>query len=163
MAQLIIGLGSGRSGSTSLARFFSEQPDSFFCHEGAYDRPRFLRYTFGHSLSWDIDDAEFEKWLAGLTRAAGDAKYFGDCALYLLPYTERILAARPEARFICIKRERAATVRSLLRANAGVNPWQKSPAGKQNRWERIFPKFEGVSREEAAIRYWDLYYSIAEE
>lgn len=163
MAQLVIGLGSGRSGSVSLARFLDTQPDAFFCHESAYARPRLLRYTFGDILPWEPDERAFGAWLAGLERAAAPALFYGDVAPYLLPYTERILAERPTARFICVKRERAAVVASFLRHSAGTNPWQEHDGRRWLRrsWDRAFPTFAAASKAEAAGKYWDLYYARA--
>lgn len=164
MGRLVVGLGSGRSGSTSLARFLGAQPNSFFCHEGAYYRPAFLRYTFGEYLPWDIDEDAFRTWLSELTHAAGEAAFFGDCAFYLLPYTDLIRAAHPEARFICIKRDRAAVVASFLRQHVGTNPWQEHDGSfwLMRMRDRTFPKFDARTKAEAVGKYWDLYSAMTE-
>jgi hypothetical protein len=163
--RLVIGLGTGRSGTVSLARFLDRQPGAFFSHEGGYDRPRLLRHTFGHILPWEPSQTAFAAWLAGLERAAAGASVYGDVAPYLLPYVERIQAARPGARFLCVRRAREEVVRSFLRHTAGTNPWQEHDGRRYLRrsWDAAFPKLTAASKAEAIARYWERYDAQARE
>jgi hypothetical protein len=154
--RLVIGLGTGRSGSASLARFFGAQPGAFFAHEGAYARPRALRYTFGVILPWEPSAAAFAGWQAGLERAARGAAFYGDVGSYFLPYVGRILEARPEARFVCIERDRAEVVASFLRKSAGIDPW-RAGAARRSAWDPAFPSLAAASKAAAIGSYWDLY------
>lgn len=162
MARLLIGLGSGRSGTVSLSRFLDAQPDSFIVHEGAYDS--FIRFSHGHLLPWEVDRSKFERWLRGLERAARGARFCGDVASYLLPYVPLIRAAHPDTRFLCLRRSREETVRSFMRKTPGVNPWitHDGTLWRHYRWDKIFPKVRATEKAAAIGEYWDVYYAQAE-
>jgi len=54
-----------------------------------------------------------------------DALIVGDVANVYLTYVPAILAEWPTARFLCLQRNRADTVRSMLAHVGDRNPWQK--------------------------------------
>ena len=60
--------------------------------------------------------------------AESEARYFGDVHSAYLPYAERLLTQHPDARFICLQRDRAATVKSFLAKTARkANHWAPTP------------------------------------
>ncbi len=150
--QLVIGLGSGRCGTTSLAHLLNKQPHASVTHE---EPPL---------LPWQVDAALLAERLAGLR--ARPETLVGDVAFYYLPYVELIAAQLPNTRFVCLRRDREETVRSFVAKSEGVHhwiqhdgtQWQKSPD-----WDDCFPKYDLVDKTAAIGRYWDEYYARATE
>jgi hypothetical protein len=108
-SRLVIGLGTGRNGSVSLSRFLSAQRDMTVRHEGFLDE----KY---HIFRWAGDGDRVRSWIELLDRRArdeGDA-YFGDVGTYYLPYVELLIERHPDARFVCLQRDRAKVVKSFL-------------------------------------------------
>lgn len=125
---IIFGLGSGRSGTASLAGLLNAQPGTVCFHEA---NPA--------AMSWEgAEDTvisqlrDFHAILQGDTRAVtidltspdrcgpvarlkalGQVTGIGDVAHYHLPYVETILAHAPQARFPCILRDREEMVQSF--------------------------------------------------
>jgi hypothetical protein len=104
---------------------------------------------------------------AGLrTMATSQAALTGDVAFYYLPHVRIILEEWEKVRIVCLKRDRAATVASLLAkagkrhfwANHDGREWEPAP-----KWDKCFPKYEGVDRVRAVEAYWDDYYRSAEQ
>lgn len=162
--RMVIGLGTGRSGTSSLARFLDAQHDSYFVHESAYNQKSLLRYTAGKYLPWDTDGVRFNEWYQGLFQASGNTTYFGDVCASLLTYVPIILEREPSARFVCIKRNKKDTVDSFLAMTSGINYWDENNTFKEvDFWGRMFPTIAATSKREAIEKYWDLYYSTAEK
>jgi hypothetical protein len=161
--KLILGLGPGRSGTMSLAKFLDTQARSYFVHEGAYNMPEFLKYTTGRYLPWEVNLEEYSVWYSELLTKSSNALYFGDVSASLLSYVQIILEKHPESKFICIKRDREAVVRSFLRVTTGVNHWKASNhrLNKLNLWYHLFPKIDGITKEESIRAYVDAYYDQA--
>lgn len=135
---IVIGLGSGRSGTASLAQLINAQEGSLCFHElnpsGAVfeGNPQPAMNTIN----------EFSAILAGgdkrllaldYTRPASVASYqrlqsldrvkvIGDIAFYYLNYVETILGMTDAVRFVCIKRDRAETVESWI-AKTTIRRW----------------------------------------
>ncbi len=128
---IVIGLGSGRSGTASLAHLLNSQQDGLCFHEM---NPSSLRWSgTPHPILTSIKD--FEAILAGgdpsrvtvdLGRKIAAEAYarlsamprvrlIGDIAFYYLEYVEDILAASSQVRFVCLKRDQAQTVDSWLK------------------------------------------------
>ncbi len=193
---IVFGLGSGRSGSQSLARLLGRQPGAFVTHE---KNP--------HDMAWSgAEEAvlanlrEFERALAmneprfritleepnrdvlDRMRAGGPVRLAGDVAFYYLPYVRTILDANPDVRFVCLRRDREATIRSYLDKTYKRRPfgflervglrrvkdrnhwvehdgtrWDKDPV-----WDRCYPKFGAADKREALGMYWDEYYGAAD-
>lgn len=149
--KIIIGVGTGRCGTTTFARLIGEQADATATHEKWRMPWRFNRKAIDKNLkmlhaypTWIVSDAGF----------------------YYLPYTQYILESRPSAKFVCLKRDREDTVRSYLRKTEGRDHWRwplLRKGGRDKRWDRCYPKFLARTKEEALGCYWDLYYGRSEE
>ena len=136
--KIVIGLGSGRSGTASLTSLIDRQPGGICFHEmnpsGAVfegnPRPHvntvveFRQILDGGNRAWlSIDysrpsSVETYQKLQGMPRV----NLIGDIAYYYLNYVDDLLAAVPECVFICIKRDRAQTVSSWLKKSS-IHRW----------------------------------------
>lgn len=128
---IVIGIGSGRSGTASLAKLLNAQRDAVCFHEL---NPSCVRFE-GTPRPILNTICEFEAIASGgdpsmltvdLSRGVSARAYdrltklprvrlIGDIAFYYLAYVERILELHPRVRFVCLKRDRAETVESWLR------------------------------------------------
>jgi len=159
LKKLIIGLGTGRSGTVSLTVFLDSQKKSFFVHEGAYSQKSIFRYIAGNYLPWQIDLIRFEEWYKNLRLASSDTKYYGDVCISLIQYLPYILEKEPGAIFICIEREKKKVVDSLMHATKGINYWDNKDRFKKfDFWGEIFPCIDGSDKLDAIKKYWDLYH-----
>ena len=142
----IIGLGSGRCGTHSLAALLNKQHNTHISHE--------LRPY----LPWKKDLSKFK---AHTARYDSDTSTFvGEVAFFLMPYVLDILKLYNNVKFICLRRDRAATVKSYLNRNKNCQ-WTLHN-GVRGYWYWCYPKFAYCTTEEAIGLYWDLYYSAAE-
>jgi len=152
--RVVYGLGSGGCGTRSLAHLLSEQPDTQVTHEGLPHLP------------WVADPALADRHLAMVL--GRDEGTVGDAAFYLLPYVSMIWKRQPEARFICLRRERASCLQSLIgKMNRGqFNVYQHHDGRRRRAHEAVarqFPKYDHApSMEHAIARYYDDYYHQAE-
>jgi hypothetical protein len=120
----------------------------------------------------------------------GEVKLIGDVAFYYLNYVRLIAATSSRVRFICLKREREANVRSWVRKAAirrwpskiiadrlgaaitrmpyyqSRNHWMEHDGScweKDPVWDKCFPKFSAPDLETAVGMYWDYYYAEADK
>ena len=154
---LVIGIGSGRCGTHSLARLLNEQHDASVTHEM---RPL---------LPWAVLDGG-DAIKARVRRIRGrQAALVGDVASFYLPYLEQLMALEPDVRIVCLKRPCDEVVESfcqwLDRTNIlPINHWAAKPnVGWYHDpvWSTIFPKYESTDREEGIRRYYHEYYETA--
>ncbi len=203
--RIVIGLGTGRSGTGSLAHLLSAQRDSICFHEMNPSCTRF----FGTPRPILNGIEEFERILnhgdpsmltVDLRRQQGTETYdrlcqmtnvrlIGDVASYYLSYVRLIAEHHPAVRFLCMRRDIGQTVQSwmektrikrrrsryiaervaslIVRApfhesenfwmeHCGTT-WRPNPV-----WDKLFPKFEASSKEEAIRKYCENYYDQAE-
>jgi hypothetical protein len=202
--KIVVGLGSGRSGTASLASLIDRQIGGLCFHEmnpsgavfaGNPQAPinaisEFSRILSGgerNRLSIDyarISSVETYNKLQQMP----EVRLLGDIAYYYLSYVEDILKEVPEAKFVCIKRDREQTVASWLKKSeikrwrslwladrfkafvtrtpfhTEYNHWQQHDGSvwkKDAVWDSCFPKFEASSKESAIRQYWDFYYEEA--
>lgn len=104
--KLIIACGTGKCGSTSLARLLDFQKDAEFTHEG-----------FGISLPYDVHPSKLEKALESMFSRG--ASIIGDVAFYWRHHVNSILKRIPDAKFICLKRDRELTTQSFWTRSDG--------------------------------------------
>jgi hypothetical protein len=153
---LIIGCGTGRCGTTSLARFLNLQKTALFSHELEYLSPRFLPI-------WGQNKKEILNHLEQLliTGDRESLKYVGDVAMFYLPYVNDILQKWPNTIFICLQREENKTVDSFMKKTTTEDFW-RVPINHQNTWSDVYPKFVGASSKKESIKmYWNFYYKEA--
>ena len=157
---IILGIGTGRCGTGSLAKVLNQQGDTVCSYEEppllpwrAVDARRVLRERF----------ARF--------RTHAKARLLGDVALFYLPYLEEAIALEPDIRIVCLRRPREEVVTSFCEwldqsMPLPTNHWARQPAPgwhhDANR-TRTFPQYDTQNREEGIRRYWDEYYRQAGE
>lgn len=156
---LILGIGTGRCGTKSIARTLSRNPATHVLHESPPPLP------------WDRNLAETSllERFNHIAELCGPHERIGDVASYYLPYVEEIIGVWPDVRVICIKRDRECTVESFVRWIArtrhGVNVdhWRAERKGlHSDPWDVCFPKYAVDDIREGIRRYWDDYYASVE-
>lgn len=151
--RMVIGLGTGRCGSRSLAAWLNSQQGAHVSHE-----------MLGPAVPWQ--DGDSAVWEAIRNFPIGDhLTLTGDVACYYLPYVERILSVHPLARFVCLKRDREETIASFIKKTPRKNHWVNHDGiqWRHSPWDHCFPKYLASSKEDAIGRYWDEYYGRAAE
>lgn len=145
---VIIGLGSGRCGTKSLAVLLTAQKHALVTHE---QRPVVPWTTHLTSPTRHID------------ALAGSAyQTIGDVGFYYLPHVETIWERYPQARFICLQRDREETIDSFVRWIKGVDYWAPDRDTKDP-WTHCFPVTEGDNLRARIGAYYDAYYEHAEK
>jgi len=97
---IIIGLGTGRCGTRSMAKFLTKHGI-----DATHEKYR---------LNWN---PEKQKNIEGILD-----RFKPDVAYYWLPYVEKVIEKYPDAKFICFKRDRNLVIKSYLRDIIPVNP-----------------------------------------
>ena len=144
MTQHIIGLGTGRCGTRSLAKLLGLQPGVYATHEAA------------PVLRWydEIDPGRH------IRVSHSDAEIIADVGFYYLPHVERIRQEFSGVRFICLQRDRDETVDSFCRQLPRSKDWFHD-AGSP--WSVSFPTIRVNSFRDQAAAYWDGYYALADQ
>jgi len=137
--KIVVGLGSGRSGTASLASLIDSQEGGLCFHEMNPSCAVFAGNPQSHLNAIN----EFRKILSGGSRSSLSIDYsrpasvetfeklqglprvrlLGDIAYYYLSYVGDILEQVPQCKFVCIKRDREQTVASWLKKSA-VKRWR---------------------------------------
>jgi len=144
---LILGLGSGRSGTKCLSNLLSAQKNSGFTHE--------LIPHLTWRFSYDLISPRL------LTLLDFNAKFIGDVSCYYLNYVPFIASKLPKTKFICIQRPREDTVKSFLSHFQRRDMLTNDPNRERSGVEVCFPKYPITDKALAAGIYWDEYYSKA--
>jgi len=172
--QLVIGLGTGRSGTTTLSAVLRGQKGtkSTFTHElhpllpwaANASQLRVLAQQRVNDLlrrapGWQPGQANPQPWRL--------PPLVGDVASFYLPYVRPVLALEPGAKFVVVQRSRASVVASFLAKDPGVDLWSacaERSGWDQNNvyWSSAHPKFpcdaSGVANATASLEaYWQLY------
>lgn len=149
---IVIGLGTGRCGTVSLAKLLSLQIDTNATHENIL-------------LPWKQDIKKFDVAWRALRNRGFFYQYTCDVAFYWLPYVEMMLKKRPDAKFVCLKRCKSLVVESYDQKTLGRNHWSLVPNPDSERedpvWGPCFPKYD-LNKREGIARYWDDYYAQAD-
>ena len=150
--QVVIGIGTGRCGTLSLALLLDRQPDARVQHEPEVDQGFFPWDTDSISQRRDLVARHYELLHAHHRPLVGAVHYA------YLPYAEEYIAQDPTVKIIALQRPRGEVVTSWLRFTEGTNHWQPPPGRPQNRWEKSFPSFPDAADKAVAIGlYWDEY------
>ena len=147
--QYIFGLGTGRCGTTSLATLLNRQVDASFTHEMGQEM----------RLPWLVDRARFDQYVEKIVLRP--EQFVGDCAFYLLPYTELLVERFPSCRFVVMIREKTETIRSYLDWTKGRHHWAKHNGihwRLDNTWDQCYPDYNEASKEQCLSLYYDEYY-----
>jgi hypothetical protein len=136
---IVIGIGTGRSGTASLARLLNAQKDAVCFHEmnpscvRFHGTPRPIMNTV-EEYQAILDGGPPNMLTVDLGRAVAARTYdqlcrmprvrlLGDIAFYYLSYVELILAHNPHVRFVCLQRDRTETVESWIN-QARIERWR---------------------------------------
>lgn len=157
---IVIGLGSGRCGTSSLAKLINEQPAAACFHElnpscmsykGSDDTVISQLENFANALRDAERIAVVDRTSPRPPKQESLDKYkntaqldvVGDVASYYLNYIELIVERCPIAVFPCFKRDRSETIQSFIRklyiGQGGrmnkIKMWLKSPESRyRNHW-----------------------------
>lgn len=152
---LILGIGTGRCGTHTLAEVLNAQPGAHVTHE----HPPLLPW---HPSPGRPGIRErLQRY-----RRTRRGRFIGDVASFYLPYIEEAIAAEPGLRVVCLERPREEVVSSFCRWVDMVHPlptdhWSREPAPGWHYhpvWSRIFPQYETTDRKEGLRLYWDEYH-----
>lgn len=153
--RIIFGLGTGRSGSTSLSHILDASPD----HNVSHEHPFLVRWhSQSPELEWHIDRLV---WLSQYYSVVGDVAH------WWLPHVDYILNKCPSAGFIALRRPKAETIKSFIsiKQPSGINHWTTNNSGAvaYNLWDGCYPTFGvDLSLYNALERYWEAYYEDCE-
>jgi hypothetical protein len=154
--RLVLGLGTGRCGSTTLSRLFEAQKNGCFSHECP---PR---------LAWNHDAETIDFHLRRFRLLLELFPMVGDVSHWWLPYFRLIRQHFPEVRAVVLRRDKEETVDSFLRIKGGgqqgsINHWVEHDGKfwRKNLWDDCYPKYRADTMKEAIARYWDEYYLLA--
>ena len=102
--RLIIGLGSGRCGTTSLAHLLNMQDDTDITHEDHVEG------IFGLTRDSEVNLALF----CLIDMLARDESIVGDIGYHWLKFVPTLMAFQGNKRFICLKRDKEETINSFV-------------------------------------------------
>jgi hypothetical protein len=136
---IVIGIGTGRSGTASLAKLLNAQHGAVCFHEmnpscvRFHGTPRPILNTIDEYQAI-LDGGDPAMLTVDLARAVAAKAYdrlrtmrqvrlIGDIAFYYLTYVDQILACNPHVRFVCLQRDRTETVESWLQ-QAAIRRWR---------------------------------------
>lgn len=153
----IFGLGTGRSGSTSLSSLLSSISNSYASHE------------HDPLIKWAGDFKTVEWHLQRMEKLKSLYNIVCDVAHWWLPYTNFILEREPNAKFVCIRRAKIKTIESFLKIKGGgmtgsINHWTRHDGSyfQKNIWDLSYPKYQESNLEKCLEYYWEDYYQEAE-
>lgn len=147
--RVVIGLGTGRCGTHSITGLLAEQPGTTALHQ---PKP---------CLPWHTDYG----WYRGVGDliAAQPTPVVALVGWYYLNYTD-LLVRDHDARLICLRRDREATIDSIMRLTPQFDHWSNRPVTESAtaEYRDLFPNFDVDDKREALRLYWEEYYAIAE-
>lgn len=154
--RLIIGLGTGRCGTVSLKHLLDMQEDTGATHETML-------------LPHKFNERKFQRYMSRLWRRK--TRIVADVALWTLPYVTAILGEYPSTKFICLKRDKEAVVKSFMRKTRKRNHWTQFsskhwdlgewPNEMKCPYRNCYPRFD-ADKEDALGFYWDYYQIVSE-
>jgi hypothetical protein len=149
--QLVIGFGTGRSGTTSLSAFLNAQDNIRVMHEG-----RMKSSVPATTFAWMGDELNVLQWINALVSTHDRNHWVGDIGMYFINYIERIIQEFPNARFICMERPHEEVVGSYLKWTEGKNHWMDHDGTQWKhvpKWDKAYPKYIANTKEQAIHQY----------
>lgn len=157
---IILGIGTGRCGTQALATFLNLQKISVQ-HEGSI-------------LPWAFDTDHLKILQTNLSKLSTvDYPDVGDINFSLLNYIEPLIqqlhqesSPHNALRVICLKRDKAETVKSWMTNQKNYNFWSVKEHSsftlglylRNDTLENSFPKYD-LDKENALMQFWDDYYA----
>ncbi len=136
--RLVIGLGSGRSGTASLTALLDRQHGGICFHEmnpagAVFEGNPQPHLNAVREFQAILDGGARNRLAIDYSRPSSVATYkrlqsmpqvnlIGDIAYYYLNYVDELVAAAPQCTFVCLRRDRAQTVASWMKKSA-INRW----------------------------------------
>ena len=153
MKTIIIGLGTGRCGTHSLAKLLESQENTSITHE-LNDTP---------FIKWYYNSNDFNKICRVID--SRNKEFVGDVSFFYLHYIPSLLDKYNNIKFISIKRPKEATIKSYMKWTEGRNHWMNhnGTQWRYDRWDICYPKYEVEKKEEALNLYWEEYYTTMEK
>lgn len=145
MNHVVIGCGTGRCGTMSLARLLNGCLGVTCTHER---RP---------VLPWQFSERLFEQRVEALLGVKG---IVGDVCFSYLPYLEALLERVSGLSVLCLMRDRGQTVESFERATVDSNHWMNHDGSKwchRPGWDECFPTYDVDNKHDALMLYWYEY------
>ncbi|MGH8936860.1 MAG: hypothetical protein ACRDXD_11480 [Acidimicrobiia bacterium] len=157
---MILGIGTGRSGSLSLARLLNLQAGVFASHEFREIQDGRQGKRLAEPLPWTSSLEIAEERLGLILDYPGDI--VGDVSSSWLPYLAALFEEGPSnLRVVCLRRAREAVVESFMRKTGKKHHWADHDGRrwlKDPRWDATFPNLDpSLTKREAISRYWDEY------
>ena len=153
--QLIISIGTGRSGSVSLSQFLSHQQKMRVLHEGKIEE-KGIRTL----IKWENDTAQLFNWITYLSNFNSDEYFYGDTGMYYLPYIKLIIQKYQNVKIIGLVRDKESVVNSYLNKTEGRNHWFNHNGEdwkKDEKWDPCYPKYNESNKKKALELYWEEY------
>lgn len=153
----VIGLGTGRCGTKSLAHLLDLQHRSYVTHE-----------RFQWRVPWNrLKGLELADLVIADCDRKDDYLLTGDVAFYWYEYIGYFMEHLDNVCFPVMKRAKEKVVDSYMRITPDRNHWQEfeepHPEWHYDKWDHCFPNIPAPSKREAIEQYWDGYYTIMEK
>jgi len=162
--QLVIGIGTGRCGTVSLAQLLNAQPDARVTHESEPWLPwrkehasaserAFMKRTWGIFDPVDVYAQKVQRFAERLD----EYSLVGDVAFFWLPYVDALRVDFPDVKVVGLWRDKESYIESAWRktgGDQGPNFWD-CPLCES--WSLTFPQYRGVPKRDAIEMYWEDY------
>jgi len=149
--RFVLGVGSGRCGTGTLAELLDKQPGICCSHESCF-------------IPWDKDLIAYYQALIRLVNKATEP-IIGNVAFYWKNYLSEVFRDLVDPKIIVLKRKRQEVIESFSALYHGISHWSSR---EKDNWHggdigmqilsAMFPKYD-LSKEEAIGQYWDDYYA----
>lgn len=154
MIQFIWGLGSGRCGTGTLAKFLDKQKGISSFHEGQF-------------CPWEKDLVAFYQSVITLVNKTTEAN-IATVAFYWRNYLSEIFRDFNNPKLIVLKRQKEKVVESFASMYADRNYWSvekgknwNGNSPREDPLKHLFPKHD-LPKKEAIAKYWEDYYNDGE-
>ena len=144
---VFLGCGTGRCGTTSLAKLLASCEDAVCTHER---RP---------VLPWVFDEELFQERVTYFSQSS--ASLVGDVSYFYLPYLEHFIHIFPQMKIVCLERDRQEVIESFMWKTGWHHHWYEHDGKdwvKYPLWDVTYPKYDIPDKAQAIGAYWDDYY-----